>query len=454
MRYGTSQVRYWSDTMQDIPKSELFGSTFQCICGRTHSIDPKALVYSKDAVEQVSEMIGTWVENKRVAVIMDIRTQKVAGDGLIRQLLRDGWQTSRHVVPDPQPGSPPLCDDLTKQDLSERLHDTDMILTVGSGVVTDLGKWLAADRQVPFVAFATAASMNGYASANVAPTIRGVKTLLRAKPPLLVASSPAILRETPYEMTASGLGDILAKSVSCIDWYLNHLLFDDYYCEKSVNLISEIEPLYLNAPEQLRDRSPDSLQALFEGLVLTGVAMTMAGTSSPSSGGEHMVSHTLDMMSSVDGAEHDLHGRQVGVGTILASEIYQRVLNLESPEFKPPTSATDRSFWGPLQNVVSEKYAQKLPRLQKAFETISQGDAWDELRGDLKPMERPPSVIRDCLLRAGGAHKPEHIRCTRDRLLKALLHGHEIRERFTILDLARLVGIMPGAALDIIDEWM
>ena len=47
--------------------------------------------------------------------------------------------------------------------------------------------------------------------------------------------------------------------------------------------------------------------------------MTMAETSAPASGGEHLISHSLDMMSSIDGQPHDLHGRQVGIGTILAA---------------------------------------------------------------------------------------------------------------------------------------
>ena len=57
-------------------------------------------------------------------------------------------------------------------------------------------------------------------------------------------------------MTASGLGDLLAKSVSSTDWRLNHLLFGDYYCARSVGLIDEIEPLYLNNPRGVKGGEP------------------------------------------------------------------------------------------------------------------------------------------------------------------------------------------------------
>ena len=52
--------------------------------------------------------------------------------------------------------------------------------------------------------------------------------------------------------------------------------------------------------------------------------MTMAETSSPASGGEHQVSHALNMMSFIDSGAHDLDGRQVDVGTLIIGELYRR----------------------------------------------------------------------------------------------------------------------------------
>jgi glycerol-1-phosphate dehydrogenase [NAD(P)+] len=249
------------------------------------------------------------------------------------------------------------------------------------------------------------------------------------------------------------LGDALAKSVSSADWRMNHFLFGDYFCERSVSLIADIEPLYMAHSEDLKTGQPEAMGALFSALLLTGVAMTMAETSSPASGGEHLVSHTLDMMSSLDGVEHDLHGRQVGVGTILASAVYRRVLDLESPRFVSPPTEIDRAFWRELGDVVEGQYAQKIERLQQTAEILVQGDAWDRWREAVTPYLRTPAQLRDCLARAGAAFRAEHIGCSRERLLCAVRHAHEIRSRFTILDLAYLVGVLPGAIEEIVDEW-
>jgi glycerol-1-phosphate dehydrogenase [NAD(P)+] len=357
------------------------------------------------------------------------------------------------LVPDPAEREWPVCDDHTHDWLLRQTETPSAVLSVGSGVLSDLGKWIAFDIGVPYICFATAASMNGYASANVAATLKGIKSLVRARPPRVVLSDPAVLREAPYELTAAGLGDILAKSVSSADWRMNHVLFGDDYCERSVSLVAELEPLYLDHPEDLPQGKPEATEALFRGLLLTGVAMTMAETSAPASGGEHLISHTLDMMSSLDGVPHDLHGRQVGIGTILSSEVYRRILNLESPDFSRTSMDIDRAFWGEMAAQVESHFAPKVERLHRAVEILSEGDSWDRLREEVKPLVRSPERIRDCLKRAGAAYRAEDIGCSRARLLRALLHAHGMRSRFTCIDLARLVGVLPEAAPEIVEEW-
>jgi glycerol-1-phosphate dehydrogenase [NAD(P)+] len=430
----------------------IYGQTIECNCGKTHHIDPKQVIYEGAALTRLQKVLSECTTGRQAVLLMDSRTRDVAGKTAARLLRDTDWQVSEIVVPDPARGTSPVCDDLTHDGLLRQIKAADVVLPVGSGVLSDLGKWIAFDLQVPYVCFATAASMNGYASANVAMTINGVKTLLRARPPRAILSDPAILYEAPYELTAAGLGDILAKSVSSADWRMNHFLFGDYFCERSVSLIAAIEPLYMDHPEDLQERKPEAIAALFHGLLLTGVSMTMAETSAPSSGAEHLVSHTLDMMSSLDGRPHDLHGRQVGVGTVLASEIYRRVISLESPDFCASMDF-DKEFWGEVGDEVETQYASKMERLQKAVEILSQGDSWDRLRGEVKPLLRSPDQIRNCLKGARAAFRADDIGCSPERLLCALLHAHEIRSRFTVLDLARLVGVLPQAAAEIVEEW-
>jgi len=280
---------------------DLFGKTFECTCGRTHTIEPREVVYADDALAQLPAVCARATDGRNVAMLMDVRTRAAAGAAAAEALAGAGWDVNVLLVEDPPGGGSPICDDHTMEALAPRLGAPRLVVPVGGGVMNDLGKWIAMDHDLPYVAVATAASMNGYASSNIAPTVEGVKRLVYGRAPRAIVACPSVLADAPHELTASGLGDVLAKSVSSTDWRLNHLLFGDYYCDRSVALIAQIEPLYFDRPEDVRDGKPAAMEALFDALLLTGVAMTMAETSSPASGGEHLIGR-------------DRHGP--GVGTL------------------------------------------------------------------------------------------------------------------------------------------
>lgn len=431
---------------------ELYGKTIECECGRTHRVTPERVIYGEDALKRLPAALAGLVGGRRVAVIMDSNTRAVAGAEAAAALRGERWNVEEVIVPATSHGTA-VCDDQTHDWLAREVGETDLILSVGSGVLCDLAKWIALDRGVPSATFATAASMNGYTSPVIAAAINGLKTVVDGRPPRLVLGSPAILREAPFELTTGGLGDVVAKPVSTADWRMCNLLFSDYYCERVTSLIAEIEPLYLDNPEGIRERSPSAVGALFDALLLTGVGMNMVGTSSPSSGAEHLVSHTLDMLSLRDNTPHDLHGRQVGIGAVLASAVYERVLALESPEFRMPSMEADRRFWGPLTGEVEGQLGPKETRVRDAVGRLRSSLAWDDLRSELRRFLLPASRIHDCLQRAGAARRAEDIGVSRQLLTNVLLRAHQIRTRFTGFDLARIVGVLPGAAAEVVEEW-
>ncbi|MHC4518155.1 MAG: dehydroquinate synthase/iron-containing alcohol dehydrogenase family protein [Planctomycetota bacterium] len=237
---------------------------------------------------------------------------------------------------------------------------------------------------------------------------------------------------------------------------MNHLLLDEYYCDFCAGIVRDLEPLYLERPEDVAEGNRRAIGGLFEALFWSGVAMTVVGTSAPASGGEHLLSHTLDMIADARAERHDLHGRQVGVGTIVSAALYERVLAVESPEPKGLPEAVDASYWGDpaLVQAVRSQYEAKQPSVDGVRKVIPRKDEWDALRERLAKATKRPETIRAWLRRAGGAATAADIGCSREALRAALLHMHEIRRRFTIVDLAWMLGILPAAADAIIDEWL
>ncbi len=433
--------------------ADLLGTTFGCRCGRTHAIPTRAVIYSSAALARLPETLAAHLPGRRIVLVADERTWPLVGQACQERLMQAGWRVIELILPDGPHGSP-VCDEATHAALLAGLPSADGFLAVGSGAISDLVKWLSRDTGRPYAAFATAASMNGYASTNIAPSIRGVKRVLSGTVPTVILADPAIIREAPFELTAAGFGDVLAKPVSMADWKLNQLLFGEYYCPVCAELIRSLEPGYLAHPEAIRAREPAAIEALFQALIYSGVSMTMAGTSFPASGGEHLVSHALDMVASARGLKHDYHGRQVGLGTIFACALYERVLAIEAPDFQPAAEPTDTAFWASLAPAVEEEHALKRKKVEEAVRQLKQGGAWDRIRAALTPTLRSAAELKRCLRDAGAAHRVADIGCTRDHFLAAILRCHQLRERYTIVDLARAAGVLPAGAGEIIDEYL
>ena len=179
--------------------------------------------------------------------------------------------------------------------------------------------------------------------------------------------------------------------------------------------------------------------------------MTITGTSAPASGGEHLVSHTIDMISAVNGDRHDLHGRQVGVGTLLSAALYDRILSIETRAFREIPPDIDETFWGPLSAAVRKEYRKKIPKFKFAEEKLLKDHNWDTLRSTVQENLISPRRIKNCLREAGAAHRISDIRINdrpidTERFLTIWKTAHQMRERFTVLDLALLIGILPEQA--------
>ncbi|MCH8118293.1 MAG: iron-containing alcohol dehydrogenase [Planctomycetes bacterium] len=432
---------------------ELLDTTFNCECGRSHKVPIKSLIYSEDALERLPNFLESLVDGRRVLIVADQRTWVIVGERARQVLEQTGWSVHHIIVPDTNHGSP-VCDDTTHDWLNGRLPPIDIALAVGCGVINDLTKWSAFEHDLPYAVIATAATMNGFTAANVAPAIKGVKTIIPAKPPLAVFAVPSVIVNAPFELTAAGLGDTIAKPLSTADWLLNHIFCDEYFCRYCSKIINDLETYYFDHPEDIKNRQPAAIEALFNALLYSGIAMTIVGTSAPASGGEHLLSHTLDMMSGIDGAAHDLHGRQVGLGAIFSAAIYERIFQTEIPICHPFPSDIDSTFWGSLAENVRQQYEQKKPMLKTMCEKLTDGKTWRVFLAAVQDQVRSPHEIKNCLKTAGAAHTFADIGCSRERLLAAVLHMHEIRTRPTIIDLAWVLGILPKAADEIIDHWL
>lgn len=439
-------------------RSELLGSAFDCECGRHHHVPTKSLFYTPQAYDILAQTVAESSTTDTCLIIADKRTWEAAGKDVHKSLASTDLKTSCLIIPDKDKESP-AADDAYRDYILEHAQETGLYIAVGSGVINDLVKWVAFLRNTPFITVPTAASMNGYASANVAATVDGLKVLFHAEACRAVFAVPQVINSAPDELTSSGLGDVLAKSVSSADWRLNQLIFHDYFCQYSVDLLKDLEPIYLENPDGIYQKDPVALKALFEALFYSSIAMTMTGTSSVASGGEHMISHTLDMIAGRDKQQHDLHGRQVGIGSILTAAIYEKVMEIDTPVFVDAPQQVNEEFWGSLSPIVEKEYRQKLVRIDEAANFLAIPENWQEMKNLIQPGLVSASRLKSCLSEAGAAHRFSDIRVDgfplkREKFVEVVKHANQMRQRFTILDLAVMLGIIPDALESLIEIWV
>jgi glycerol-1-phosphate dehydrogenase [NAD(P)+] len=77
--------------------------------------------------------------------------------------------------------------------------------------------------------------------------------------------------------------------------------------------------LVMENAETIRKESEEGLRVLIEALISCGVSMSIAGSSHPCSGSEHLFSHALEMIN----PNRSLHGERCGVGTIIMAYLHK-----------------------------------------------------------------------------------------------------------------------------------
>ena len=292
----------------------------QCSCGKVHTYDTQVYV-GKGVVENIPQYLAQY-NPKKVFVLSDLNTYKAAGETVCDVLRNAGMAyTSYSFTHNPvEPEEYSVGSMMMHFDTA-----CDVIVAVGSGVVNDLGKILSNISGKPYMIVGTAPSMDGYASATSSMARDGLKTSLPSRSADIIVGDVDILCQAPMHMMKAGLGDMLAKYVSICEWRIANLLLGEYYCEEIADLIRSALKSCVDNAAGLLNREEAAVQAVFEGLVIGGVAMNYAGLSRPASGGEHYLSHVIDMRAEEFGTPMDLHGIQCAIGTLICAKLYEKL---------------------------------------------------------------------------------------------------------------------------------
>ena len=269
---------------------------------------PRIVVTGPGVLEQLPAVIAELDLPERGLIVCDSNTLKIAGREVNEYLEIGGHQMKKIVV-----------EGANSQELlrvEDALDGIDFLIGVGGGRPIDLAKQAGFNKNIPFVSIPTAASHDGFGSARSSIRQAGRKTSMQAIPPIAVVADTTIISRAPSRLLAAGVGDIVSNQTAVLDWRLDGQKAD--YSEYAAALSEMAAQLVEDGIEKVASGTEEGVRLVVKALISSGVAMSIAGTSRPASGGEHKFSHWLDANSD----NPALHGEQCGLGSIVTMYLH------------------------------------------------------------------------------------------------------------------------------------
>lgn len=194
-----------------------------------------------------------------------------------------------------------------------RARSYDAVVGIGGGKTIDTVKYAASRHGLPMVTVATSLAHDGIASPVSTLERDGASVSYGVHTPYAVLVDLDYVRRSPGSLTRSGIGDALSNLCATADWELANEARGEPIDGLSLALARTGAEAVLAHDGGAVD--PDFLATLANTLVLGGVAMAVAGTSLPCSGGCHEIGHAITELYPGTGT----HGEQVGLGALFCT---------------------------------------------------------------------------------------------------------------------------------------
>ncbi|MBD9722245.1 iron-containing alcohol dehydrogenase family protein [Streptomyces caniscabiei] len=212
-------------------------------------------------------------------------------------------------------GGGTLDDAIKLADAMKRGH-YDAVVGLGGGKIIDCAKFAAARVGLPLVAVATNLSHDGLCSPVATLDNDAGRGSYGVPNPIAVVIDLDVIREAPVRFVRSGIGDALSNISAVADWELANRETGEAIDGLAAAMARQAGEAVLRHPGGVGDDG--FLQVLAEGLVLTGISMSVAGDSRPASGACHEINHAFDLLFPRRAASH---GEQCGLGAAFAMHL-------------------------------------------------------------------------------------------------------------------------------------
>ena len=282
---------------------------------------PREVIVGKGTLKRIPEVVKRLSLKGKALVMSDTICYDIAGKA-VSNLLEESGLTVDFL----------LVKTMTPKDISDienqiKELNPQVLFGVGGGTIIDAAKVSSKSQNIPFISVPTTVSHDGIASPLASIKGSDKPFSVMAQAPMAIIADTEVISQAPWRFVTSGCGDVIAKFTAVKDWKLAHQEKNEYYGEYAASLALMSAKLVIANAKLIVNHEDEGLRVLLEALISCGVAMSIAGSSRPCSGSEHLFSHALDIVNS----RHAMHGEQCGVGSILTAYLYhanwQRIRN-------------------------------------------------------------------------------------------------------------------------------
>ncbi len=404
----------------------------KCTCGMRHELTIKDICVGSGIIKDTGEILKRNGFKQNLLVVADKNTLNAA-DGILLAL-KDFNLTIK------------LYDNLREatvdevEEIKKKLVKVDGVISVGTGSLNDICRMAAAELDKPLAIFATAASMDGFASYNAPLTNGNFKITYAAKSPEVIIGDTKILAAAPQELKSAGFGDMVGKYVGLIDWQVSALLTGEYYCEKVANLTKIATDNIMSLADRITLSDEQSAEAVFSALLLTGIGMSFTKTSRPASGTEHILSHFWECKKLLNGEISDYHGKKVGVATLYIMDLYDKLKDLPCV-----TAHKEITDWQDVYDNYGELYEEvkKLNTPDTITDDIEPKDIednWQKIREIIRSMPSRDEIYT-AMLKAGAVTTNAQIGVSEQLKEQGLKYHPYMRRRLSLRRVANMIDL-------------
>jgi glycerol-1-phosphate dehydrogenase [NAD(P)+] len=268
---------------------------------------PRSVLAGHGVLEELGRSCITFDFPKRGAVVTGPRTRALAGDRAA-QILRDsGFDIT---VIEANEATVAEVDRVTAE---ARKLDSRFLVGVGGGSKIDIAKLAATKLALPWVSVPTSAAHDGISSPRASVRDAQGVSSVEGVVPIGILADTSVIVQAPFRLLASGCADVVSNVTATLDWKLAARLRNEEFSSTASTLAEYAAQEVIDHAALIKPGLEESVWIAIRPMMVSGIAMSVAGSSRPCSGSEHLFSHALDRVARQPG----LHGEQVGVGAIM-----------------------------------------------------------------------------------------------------------------------------------------